>query len=297
MISIIVPSFNHAPYLRLRIESILSQTFQDFEIIILDDCSTDNSWEFLLQYSSLPKVSHCIRNTVNSGSTFKQWKKGIELAKGEVIWIAESDDWADPDFLMQTFNLMNSKQLALVITGSHYVDSEDKIIDEVKSEYGRGVFEGNQFCRDFMYSRNGIVNASAVIFSKVYVKNKMLDRIEDFKLSGDHFFWVQLLKDQRVGVLDNRLNYFRWHSKSVRVSESKKLTELIEGILIKKWVEQNFTIDFEERFQARRNAYLTYFKFIRYNKNLKKKAELRTLISFFNPIDRIKLLIRYFLLK
>ena len=85
-VSVIVPNYNHAPYLRQRIDSILAQTYQDFELILLDDSSTDKSEEVLLSYKDHPKVISLIINKQNSGSTFKQWDKGIELAKGEYIW-------------------------------------------------------------------------------------------------------------------------------------------------------------------------------------------------------------------
>ena len=98
-VSVIVPSYNHAQYLEARIESILNQEFEDFEVILLDDLSPDHSAEILERYRNHPKVSHCIINEKNSGSTFFQWNKGIQLAKGELIWIAESDDIAAPKFL------------------------------------------------------------------------------------------------------------------------------------------------------------------------------------------------------
>src|ERR1700742_1367615 len=98
-VSVIVPNYNHSRYLNQRIDSVLSQTYQDFELIILDDCSTDDSRKIIKQYQEHPKVSHIVFNETNSGTTFKQWKKGIELAKGKYIWIAESDDWCEPNLL------------------------------------------------------------------------------------------------------------------------------------------------------------------------------------------------------
>ena len=74
-VSVIVPCYNHAPYLKQRIESILNQTYQNFELILLDDVSPDESAEILLSYKDHPKVSHCIINEKNSGSTFHQWNK------------------------------------------------------------------------------------------------------------------------------------------------------------------------------------------------------------------------------
>ena len=76
-VSVIVPCYNHAPYLQARIDSIINQTYQNFELILLDDLSPDNSAEIILSYKNHPKVSHCIINEKNSGSTFAQWNKGL----------------------------------------------------------------------------------------------------------------------------------------------------------------------------------------------------------------------------
>ena len=75
------------------------QTYLDFEVIILDDCSDDNSSEIIEGYRTNHHVAHIIYNETNSGNTFKQWQKGIELTTGKYIWIAESDDWCEPTLL------------------------------------------------------------------------------------------------------------------------------------------------------------------------------------------------------
>src|SRR5580704_3035040 len=97
-ISVIVPNYNHARFLPKRIESIIHQTFQDFELILLDDCSSDDSRSILAQYAGDPRV-RIEFNRENSGSTFKQWNRGVRLAQGKYVWIAESDDYADPQLL------------------------------------------------------------------------------------------------------------------------------------------------------------------------------------------------------
>ena len=74
-VSVIIPNYNHALYLQVRLDSVFNQTYQDFEVIILDDCSTDNSREIIEKYANNPKTSHIIFNDVNSGSTIKQWEK------------------------------------------------------------------------------------------------------------------------------------------------------------------------------------------------------------------------------
>ena len=97
-VSVVVPNYNHGRFLPQRIDSILGQTFQDFELILLDDCSTDNSRMILSSYAGDPRV-RIEFNSANSGSPFKQWNKGVRLARGEYVWIAESDDYAEPRFL------------------------------------------------------------------------------------------------------------------------------------------------------------------------------------------------------
>ncbi|HVB58282.1 MAG TPA: glycosyltransferase family 2 protein, partial [Candidatus Acidoferrales bacterium] len=97
-VSVIVPNYNHARFLRKRIDSVLQQTFQDFELILLDDCSTDDSRSILSSYAGDPRI-RIEFNDANSGSTFKQWNKGVRLARGKYVWIAESDDYAGEKLL------------------------------------------------------------------------------------------------------------------------------------------------------------------------------------------------------
>jgi len=91
-VSVIIPNYNHARFLPKRIESILNETFQDFELILLDDCPTDDSRSILSSYAGDPRVKIEF-NKVNSGSTFKQWNDGVRFARGNYIWIAESEGY------------------------------------------------------------------------------------------------------------------------------------------------------------------------------------------------------------
>ena len=99
MVSVIIPNYCHAPYLRQRIDSVLAQSYPDFEVVLLDDCSTDGSREVIERYRNHPRIKQIVYNDRNGGSAFAQWRKGFALTQGEYIWIAESDDYADPAFL------------------------------------------------------------------------------------------------------------------------------------------------------------------------------------------------------
>ncbi|UCD50998.1 MAG: glycosyltransferase family 2 protein [Phycisphaerales bacterium] len=93
VVSIIIPNYNHARFLVERVDSVLRQTYRDFDVIVLDDASTDESRDVLKSFAGRPEVALRF-NTENSDSTFKQWNKGVELARGKCVWIAESDDFA-----------------------------------------------------------------------------------------------------------------------------------------------------------------------------------------------------------
>src|SRR5476649_961009 len=99
MVSVIIPNYNHEPYLEQRINSVLNQTYKNIEVIILDDNSTDSSRQVIERYRADTQIKHIVYNHTNSGSPFIQWKKGIDLAKGKYIWMAESDDYSDLTFL------------------------------------------------------------------------------------------------------------------------------------------------------------------------------------------------------
>ena len=125
MISVIIPNYNHNNYLKQRIDTVLNQTYQDFEIILLDDESKDDSKYVLELYKDHPKVSHYIINETNSGSPFGMWQKGFDLAKGDIIWIAESDDWAESNFLETLVPKFENENVVVshCISNNHYMQT------------------------------------------------------------------------------------------------------------------------------------------------------------------------------
>ena len=131
LVSIIIPNYNHAQFLNQRIDSILHQSYTNYEIIILDDMSTDNSIDIIKQYQDNEHVSHVVINEENSGSPFKQWKKGINLAKGELIWIAESDDTCEETLLGTLVNeFQKDEKCTVAFCKSIKIDTENNPIGE-----------------------------------------------------------------------------------------------------------------------------------------------------------------------
>ena len=223
-VSVIVPNYNHARYLRKRIDSILGQTYQDFELILLDDCSTDGSRDILTSYGSDSRVRIEL-NEKNSGTTFKQWNKGVMMAHGKYIWIAESDDYADEHLLERLVAVLEAdlaiafaycRSLTVTEDGqvNGFVDSylEDLHGQRWKAGY---VGDGDEVCRNYFVVCNTVPNASAVVFRKdIYDGVGGAD--ETLRACGDWKLWANMAQTRKVAYLGEPLNYYRFHGATVR---------------------------------------------------------------------------------
>lgn len=239
LVSVIVPAYNHAPFLRERIGSILEQDYDNLELILLDDCSTDNSAEVLRQYEGHPKVKNIMLNSRNSGSTFAQWKKGMARAEGKYVWIAESDDSAAPQFLTELVSRLEEHPSAvLAFSGSLMIDSEGKEIagmDWDRWETGDSTVEVRS-ARDLIASHllftSNIYNASQVVMRRDAIPN--IDESQArMRYCGDWLFWVNLLAQGGEGIIvRKKLNRFRQHDCKVSPNASRSGLYFLEGIPI-----------------------------------------------------------------
>lgn len=238
-VSVIIPNYNHANYLRQRIESVLNQKFSDFEIILLDDCSSDNSRQILLSYQDNPKVAHIIFNDQNSGSTFKQWDKGLSFAKGTYIWIAESDDFAEPNFLSETIKALRNNAV-LAFTGSRMVDEENKTSNTDWDHFRKTssittLYSGESFIRTNMIWTNRIYNASMVVFRKECY-NKVNPLYKQFRYCGDWLFWAEICRQGNIARINRKLNYFRQHACKVSPKAEKEGLYFTEGCQVMQYL-------------------------------------------------------------
>lgn len=278
-VSVIIPNYNHAPFLKERIDSVLQQTYTDFEVIILDDCSTDNSKEIIETYWEHPKVVHIEYNKHNSGSTFKQWKKGIDLAKGEWIWIAESDDVAEPLFLEKLVSDNLTEDISLIFSKSDIIDEHGKntiFLDQSEfpnRSYANNFFESSgkidsrQFVIEKMYRFNQIVNASSVVFRKSAAP--MNDsKLERFTLCGDWYFWLRVLSKGNLYYNSETLNHFRAHKETVRVKSELKMFTFFENIEIIRFITDEFRPS--ERLKSLYLDFIIYIYFNRYPREIRK---------------------------
>jgi glycosyltransferase involved in cell wall biosynthesis len=247
-VSIIIPNYNHAKYLTQRIDSILNQTYRSFEIIILDDCSTDNSREIIDNYCShFPFISSNY-NSINSGSPFIQWDRGVKKAKGEFIWIAESDDFAEPDFLEKTSAILTeNKNVGLVYCNS-------KVIDEQKqTEYLSSVWnlnlnstkwetdyinDGKEELSEYLFLNCIIHNVSGVLFRRSkYSEAGFADHA--MKFCGDWCLYIRLMLISDIAYISEPINTLRLHPSSTFYKFFISNTYLREVIKVHSFVRKN----------------------------------------------------------
>ena len=243
--SVIIPNYNHAPFLRERINSILNQTFQDFELIILDDASTDNSKEIFEQYKTNPKITHIVYNNTNSGLQSTQWLKGIELVKHDWIWIAESDDIAAPSFLQTAANRISKiPGPAIIYTDSLKLTENNKRYSEIKNSF----FDTDKWSADYTakgedeinsYIKYGctINNVSAAVFPKKQAI-EILKNFLHMRYYSDWLFFIQLLQRCEIIYVAEPLNWYRMHEGSLFNSIQDPFTKRKECFSILNYLVQ-----------------------------------------------------------
>ena len=234
-VSIIIPSYNHAIFLKDRFDTILNQTYQDWEAIIIDDKSSDDSVEFInsfLKNNPNFKVKHFVVNESNSGSGYNSWKKGIELSETEYIWIAETDDYSEPTFLEELVNILDqNNNISLAFCGSNYIENNNIIYDSTNrtkdlnveiNEYK--VIVSNVFFNRMPFDTY-ITNGSSVVFRKS--KLEIPPVLFTYRLCSDIFLWSYLLENSSFAFLNKNLNFFRRHEGSTSSYLQKNKLESI----------------------------------------------------------------------
>ena len=245
-VSVVVPSYNHARFLARRLDSVFAQTYRKFEVLFLDDASPDDTLAVFEAYRHRPNVRAVINET-NTGNTFVQWNRGVRLARGEYVWLAESDDACDPAFLERLVPLLDKHpRVGLAYANSAIIDADDRVVGDLDHWLGPlgaerwhrdHLADGPTECRDVLSDRNTIPNASAVLFRRdLYLRVGGAD--ETMTLCGDWATWVRLLAAADVAYVADPLNHFRIsHSGSVRSKTEKEVLRLLERFAVLKLID------------------------------------------------------------
>lgn len=253
-VSVIVPNFNHAPFLRERLESIYSQTYDNFEVILLDDASTDDSVAVLTEYAEkYPEKTRLICNVANSGGVFNQWKRGLELAAGDIIWIAESDDYCDKDLLRELVRFFRNNAVMLAFCRTDFVAGNSGNRTWTSEEYwaeigfnsGSAPFlmPSHKLVETAWGARNIAPNVSAVLFRNPG-NLSILDDPEwrGLRMCGDWIFYLSLIRGGLVGYSPDVTNYYRQHPQNTSISTHDKDIYYEEHEVVARYLGRTYAI-------------------------------------------------------
>ena len=210
IVSIIMPSYNQADYLPKAIESVITQSFRDFELIIIDDCSEDDSKLIAKRYSLIDNRVKLISHSKNMGRSQSR-NDGIEAARGRYIAFIDSDDeWKSHKLERQLSEIeLNS---AVIYSNAELIDHNSKYIGKLFSEMiNLDTFHanGNIF--------NDLINSNFVCHQSILVPKKYIDELRfdsSLKYIQDYDLNISLSASFLFKYIDEPLTKYRLHGKN-----------------------------------------------------------------------------------
>jgi len=242
-ISAIVPNYRHAPYLEQRLQSIFAQTRLPDEIIFLDDASPDDSVEVARRMAELsPVPMRIVVNPENNGSTFLQWLKGLDLATGDLVWFAESDDCCHPEFLERLVPEFYDPEVSLAYCQSALIGTEGQRLadtflahtDDISTTRWRSRYKATAAAEAelALCQKNTIPNASAVLFRRPD-RLDFADELAHYRFAGDWLFYALLSRAGKIVYLPDVLNLYRRHEQTVSHHAVRGDTYVVETLSVK----------------------------------------------------------------
>ncbi len=224
LVSIITPSYNTAGFIEETVKSVLSQTYTDWEMLIVDDCSTDNTDEVVAPYLSDPRIRY-LKNEKNSGAAVSR-NYALREAKGKWIAFLDSDDLWTPDKLTKQIEFMKENGYAFSYT--NYIE-----IGEDSVPNGKSVTGPKKITKHGMYNYCW-PGCLTVMYDAETVG---LIQIEDIKKNNDYAMWLKACKKATCHLLNETLASYRkrggsisnhgyralikWHYRLYRKAEKK----------------------------------------------------------------------------
>lgn len=206
-VTVLLTCYNHLDFLSACLDSVRAQTYQDYEIIVLDDGSVDGTREYLARLPADPQMK-IVLNEKNLG-TYGTLNAGLHLAKGELVAILNDDDVWEPEKLAQQVDLLDANpRVGLVHTNGAFIDGSGARV------------EGEPLGFEFPRTETGdvyldLVYANKIIASAVLVRRECFDSLglfnPDYFGSGDWEMWLRIAEKWDVGYIDERLTYYRVH--------------------------------------------------------------------------------------
>ena len=232
-VSAIVPNYNHARFLEQRIDSILAQTYENVEILILDDFSTDDSRSVIERYrEEHPDRIRVLYSEANSGNVFRQWRKGIENSTGELVWVCESDDFCEQDFLEVLVKNFRDRSVNIAFGRIQFSKEDGSLrqgLDQYRENAEPGIWDApltrparRWFAGGFGVN-NVIANVGGCIFRRQLLPEAVWDEAAGYSILGDWFLYCHLAGGGQIAYEPSAVAYFRLHDSNTSVASYTKL--------------------------------------------------------------------------
>ena len=233
LVSVIVPNYNHAAFLEERVQSIFSQTYSNLELILMDDCSTDNSREVLEKLAARsPFETKTVFNEQNSGNVFAQWRRAFSLAKGELVWICESDDLCESNFLELMVRHFADRGVMLAFGRIQFCDAGGRALeglDQYRENAEPGVWakpivRSAQTWFANAFGRNNVIaNVGGCVIRNQPISDDTWAACQRFKICADWYLYILLANGGKIAYDPGAVAYFRQHGSNTSASNFDKM--------------------------------------------------------------------------
>ncbi len=228
-VSICIPTFNYAHYLPETIDSILAQSYSDFELIIVDDCSTDNTAELMPQYAQRDPRIRFYRNERNLGMV-ENWNRCLDLARGEYVKIMGADDILEPACIEKSIQVLSENPgVAVVSSARLLIDGQSRPLRVEAFADAFRVTEGKTIIKICFFTGNRIGEPVAVTFRKHDADRGFDSR---YRQLTDLEMWFHLLERGDFAFIPDVLCRFRVHGAQATKANIQSLKFIDDNRLL-----------------------------------------------------------------
>jgi glycosyltransferase involved in cell wall biosynthesis len=240
-VSIVLVNYNHGPFLHQRLDSLAAQTHRPLEIVIFDDCSSDDSWQviedFAFRHPGLVKI---FRASENGGNVFASWQSAYSRASGELVWLVESDDFAEPDFLERLVGYFEDQSVLLAFGKTEFADAQGKVqpgLDDYRNSamnisWREAVKKpAHVWFSDGFATHNLIPNVGGCVFRNQAISEEEWATASGFKVFGDWFLYSRISRGGQVVFDPSAVAYFRIHGQNLSSSRAQSTRWYFEEYL------------------------------------------------------------------
>jgi glycosyltransferase involved in cell wall biosynthesis len=217
LVSVIMPVYNSEKYLKAAIESVLSQSYENIELIVVDNASVDSTREIVLSYTD--SRIRLVKNEINSGIVYSR-NKGIELATGSFVATLDSDDIAMPDRLARQVDFLERHpEYGMCGTFYNLIDGQDKFLRKVVYP------TGSRDIKTHLTLGNCFGNSTIMIRSHIA---KELRYRKEFEIIEDYDLWYRISRMSEVANLPFFGTAYRMHGNNLSVEKVNEMLMLVK---------------------------------------------------------------------